>query len=71
MRRKSNKLNIPKIRIGLQHEVTRLNPQNLISNCSDKKMTDEEIDTLSHGLTILAGFLLSKNFSLNSKIATY
>ena len=36
--------------LGLQHEVTRLNPQNLISNYSDKKLTDEEIDALSHGL---------------------
>ena len=36
--------------IGLHHEVTRLNPQKLIFNYSDKILTPDEIETLSHGL---------------------
>ena len=36
--------------LGLQHEVTRLISQNLIFNYSDKKLTEEEIDALCHGL---------------------
>ena len=34
--------------LELQHEVTRLNPQNLIFDYSDKKLTENEIDALSH-----------------------
>ena len=36
--------------LGLQHEVTRLNPEQLIFNYSNIKLTDDEIELLSHGL---------------------
>ena len=34
----------------LQHEVTRLNPEQLIFNYSNRKISDNEIELLSHGL---------------------
>ena len=36
--------------LGLQHEVTRLNPNDLIFNYSKKVLSEEEIEALSHGL---------------------
>ena len=36
--------------IGLQHEVTRLNPKDHIFNYSKKILSEEEIEARSHGL---------------------
>ena len=36
--------------LGLQHEVTRLNPEQLIFNYSNRKLSDDEIELLRHGL---------------------
>ena len=36
--------------LDLQHEVTRLNPEQLIFNYSNRKLSDDEIELLSHSL---------------------
>ena len=36
--------------LGLEHEITRLNPHDLIFNYSNRILSDEEIEALSHGL---------------------
>ena len=36
--------------LGLEHKITRLNPQDLVFNYSNRILSDEEIEALSHGL---------------------